>query len=164
MWRLIHHPTSATISDIMKLVFSPSTTSFKSRYYVNLPPSKSSTTTTIQANTESSEKIKTQTAYQNIKDILHSKKLSASTREPASPTQTFEKLPDEIEFIIDKSATVQVEDEGAIPCPDTVEEALFLVSKARQKAATHSSFVVNQISRTVDQNGFEVYSINRSRK
>ena len=91
--------------------------------------------------------------------MLHSRGVGNSHRSAAVLTDTFEKLPEEVEFNIDTSATVQTDDDNEVPCPETVEEALFLVSKARQKAATHPSMSTLRIERNIDYNGFEVFSI-----
>ena len=90
--------------------------------------------------------------------------MSTPSRQPESMDAPFQKLPEEIEFNIDKSATVTIEDGDFIPCPETVEEALFLVSKARQKASTHPYFSSDQISKDVDSNGFETFSIYYAQK
>ena len=84
------------------------------------------------------------------------------SRQAPKLMEAFEQLPEEIRFNIDTSATVEVNDDDAVPCPETVEEALFLVSKARQKAATHPSLSSDQITRNVDYNGFETFSIQRT--
>ena len=160
MWRLIHHPTSATISDIMKLVFSSTSMNVKSRYYVNMPSSTAQNTPVAQIPRDSSN-LEKPTAYENIKQLLHARGVGNPHRPTAVLTETFEKLPEEIEYNIDTSATVQTDDDNVVPCPETVEEALFLVSKARQKAATHPSMSTTRIERNVDYNGFEVFSIQR---
>ena len=160
MWRLIHHPTSATIADIMKLVFTSTNMNFKSRYYINMPPSTAQKTPASLLPTESSC-LKKPTAYENIKGILQSRGVGSAPRQPALLTEEFEPLTEEIEFNIDTTATITTDNDDAVPCPETVEEALFLVSKARQKAATHPSLSTNQIERNVDYNGFEVFSIQR---
>ena len=103
--------------------------------------------------------IKAPTAYENIKEVLKSRQKDNSPRQPAVLNEPFQELPPEILFNIDTVASVRVEDENEIPCPDSVEEALFLVSKARQKSATHPSFSADHIAKGVDYNGFDVYSI-----
>ena len=164
MWRLIHHPTSATISDIMMLVFSHSNINNKSRYYVNVCTPSSSISSASLSREGFPNSSKEQTPYENIKATLLSKKISTPLRQPESMDEPFQKLPNEIEFNIDKSATVTIEDGDVVPCPETVEEALFLVSKARQRAATHPSFSSDQISKNVDSNGFDTYNIYHAKK
>ena len=158
MWRLIHHPTSATIHDIMKLVFSSTNTNVKSRYYVSMPPITAQRTPISQIPRDSLN-LEKPTAYENIKQLLHSRGVGNCHRPAAVLTETFEKLPEEVEYNIDTSATVQTDDDNEVPCPETVEEALFLVSKARQNAATHPSMSTLRIERNIDYNGFEVFSI-----
>ena len=161
MWRLIHHPTSATISDIMKLVFSSTNSNYRCRYYVNMSPASSSNTTSTTP--PEAPELRKKTAYENIRAALQSRDKKSSTREPAVLTQSFEEFPELIEYNIDTSASVRLQDENEIPCPETVEEALFLVSKARQKSSTHPSFSADEIAKGVDYNGFDVYSIRHLR-
>ena len=161
MWRLIHNPTSATIVDIMKLVFTTTNMSFKSRYYVDMPPSTALKTPVSELPRESPS-LKKPTGYENIKGILQSKGAGSAYQRPAVLAEEFDPVPEEIQFNIDTTATIQTDNGDAVPCAETVEEALFLVSKARQKAATHPLLSIKQIQRNVDFNGFEVFSIEQT--
>ena len=158
MWRLIHHPTSATIDDIMKLVFNSTYDHRKHRYFSNTPGALLQESAIPSSNKDADDN--STTPYENIKLILRNSNIDR-TRQPVALSEDFEALP-ESPISFDRTPSIQIAEDEIIPCPDTVEEALFLVSKARQRTATHPSFTNDRITKSVDRNGFDIYNIHQS--
>ena len=149
MWRLIHHPTSATLDDIMAVIFCDKRYDIKRRYFIQGYTSKRTYSkqpldvddhlTTKQDLLQTNS-----TPYQRIKAIV-----TPITSQERSPAKKLEG-----NFIRLDSSDSEVEDvqycedrigqhsdvESPIPCPATLQEAMFLVSEARRAASTHEAY------------------------
>lgn len=133
LWRLIHEPASATIDDIIRLIFnSGSSPCASKRYYVH---AAMSTNTPLESAQDPDQRGRS--AYDKIREVLQRRpQSSVRTRDPQDIDVT-ETLPSddevaEVLYNVDRTPGQN----SMVACPPTVEEATYLVNQARRANPT----------------------------
>ena len=126
MWRLIHNPTTATIDDVLLLLFMERSDP-KRRYYIS---------GVSQADLQPLQhEESTSTPLQRIQSLLSQR--NNIQRPP--PQALLPSDDDDADFVPFQAFEDRTSDKTLqmVPCPPTIDEAMHIVSMVRKQLATH---------------------------